>query len=367
MPWPSGVFGVANRKHELEDLNLKIALITDAWSPQTNGVVTTLKTVCALLRELGHQVETVTPEQFRNWPCPSYPEIRLAWGCGKKVRQRLHELQPDAIHIATEGPLGMAARAYCLKRGLPFTTSLHTRFAEYVHLRTGIPLAWGYAFLRWFHNRSERVMIATPSLAEELKAMGFKNIAQWSRGVDTELFRPMARTFSDYPRPIMLYTGRVAVEKNLEAFLGIDLPGTKVVVGDGPAKAELEKKYPQVRFAGYRFGEELARYMASADVFVFPSLTDTFGLVMLEALACGVPVAAFPVQGPKDVILDERVGCLDHDLKRAIETALTLQPAECRSYAGRYSWLECASLFESHLAPVAKQQSRPNAWWRGSV
>ena len=343
---------------------MKIALISDAWSPQVNGVVTTLQTTCAHLHAQGHTVETVTPDQFRHWPCPTYPEIPLAFGCGRKLRARLDAFQPDAIHIATEGPLGLAARAYCQQRKLPFTTSFHTRFSEYVNLRTGLPLSWGYAFLRWFHNASERVMTATPGLVDELKQRGFRNPVLWSRGVDTELFRPRDKGFLDATRPVMLYTGRVAVEKNIEAFLRLDLPGTKVVVGDGPQRQELERKYPDVRFVGYRYGEELAQHMAAADVFVFPSLTDTFGLVMLEALACGVPVAAFPVQGPNDVILDERVGSLDADLAKAIETALALKPEVCREYALRYSWQDCAKLFESFLAPFPKAMPKTMAWWQ---
>lgn len=333
---------------------MKLALITDAWSPQINGVVTTLRRTCEHLRAGGHRIETLTPDQFRHWPCPSYPEIPLALGCGPKLRKRLDEFRPDAIHIATEGPLGLAARNYCRRRGFPYTSSFHTRFAEYVQLRTGLPLSFGYAFLRWFHNGSERVMAATPALKAELEERGFRNPVLWSRGVDTELFRPRSKTFLDGPRPLMLYTGRVAVEKNIEAFLQVDLPGTKYVVGDGPQRTELERKYPEARFVGYRHGEELARYMAAADVFVFPSLTDTFGLVMLEALASGVPVAAFPVQGPLDVILSERVGCLHEDLKAAVSEALKLDPKECREYALKYSWGDCVRLFESYLAPISR-------------
>jgi glycosyltransferase involved in cell wall biosynthesis len=338
---------------------LKLALITDAWSPQVNGVVTTLRTTGELLRAAGHTVETITPDQFRTWPCPSYPEIRLALGCGGKLRARLEEFRPEAIHIATEGPLGLAARSYCRRRGLPFTTSFHTRFAEYIRLRTGLPLSWGYAFLRWFHNGGERVMAATPTLVQELRDRRFKSPVLWSRGVDTELFRPRSKAFLEGARPLMLYAGRVAVEKNLEAFIRTDLPGTKYVVGDGPQRAELERKYPQVRFVGYKQGEELARHIAAADVFVFPSRTDTFGLVMLEALASGVPVAAYPVQGPRDVILSGRVGCLDPDLKTAIAGALKLKSGDCREYALRYSWRDCARLFESYLAPVSE-----GAVWR---
>ncbi|MGX2039615.1 glycosyltransferase family 4 protein [Methylocaldum sp. MU1018] len=343
---------------------MKLALITDAWHPQINGVVTTLRTICEQLRALGHTVETFTPDRFRNWPCPSYPEIRLALGCGPKLRARLDEFRPDAIHIATEGPLGLAARRYCKRRGLPYTSSFHTRFAEYVHLRTGLPLAVGYAFLRWFHDGSERLMTATPALLEELKARGFKNPVLWSRGVDTELFRPRSKDFLPGSRPVLLYAGRVAIEKNIEAFLELDLPGAKYVVGDGPQREELESKYPDTRFVGYKKGEELARYLAAADVFVFPSRTDTFGLVMLEALAAGVPVAAFPVEGPKDVILSDRVGCLDADLKKAVTEALKLDPGDCRAYALGYSWRDCALLFESYLAPISKTDPRPAAWWQ---
>jgi glycosyltransferase involved in cell wall biosynthesis len=345
---------------------LKIALITDAWRPQINGVVTTLQKTGEQLREFGHVVETFTPDQFRNWPCPGYREIRLALGCGPKLRKRLDAFQPEAVHIATEGPLGLAARAYCLRRHLPYTTSFHTRFAEYVNLRLGFPLAWGYALLRRFHSRSERVMAATPALIEELQRRGFKTPALWSRGVDVELFRPRAKDFLDAPRPVFLYVGRVAIEKNIEAFLGLDLPGTKYVVGDGPQRAELESLHPEARFVGYKLGEELARYMAAADAFVFPSHTDTFGLVMLEALACGVPVAAFPVQGPKDVILDARVGRLDADLRKAALEALALNPEDCREYALGYAWPRCARQFESHLAriearsaPASVNQSYP--------
>lgn len=343
---------------------MKLALITDAWRPQINGVVTTLRTICEQLRAIGHTVETFTPDQFRNWPCPSYPEIRLALGCGPKLRARLDEFQPDAIHIATEGPLGLAARRYCKRRGLPYTSSFHTRFAEYIHLRTGLPLAAGYAFLRWFHRGSERLMTATPTLLAELEARGFKNPVLWSRGVDTDLFRPRDKNFLPDARPVLLYAGRVAIEKNIEAFLELDLPGAKYVVGDGPQREELERKYPDVRFVGYKHGEELAQYLAAADVFVFPSRTDTFGLVMLEALASGVPVAAFPVEGPKDVILSERVGCLDEDLKKAVAGALKLDSDACRRYALRYSWRDCALLFESYLAPIPKNGPRSTAWWQ---
>ena len=334
---------------------MKLALITDAWRPQINGVVTTLSTVAERLAAAGHTIELITPDQFRNWPCPTYPEIRLALGCGRSLRRRLDGFRPDAIHIATEGPLGLAARAYCLRRGFPFTTSFHTLFAEYVNVRTGLPLAWGYRFLAWFHNAGARVMTATPSLVEDLGQRGFRNPVLWSRGVDIQLFRPMREKLLPGPGPIMVYVGRVAVEKNIEAFLSLDLPGSKYVIGDGPQRRELQRKYPDVYYLGYKQGEDLARHLASADVFVFPSLTDTFGLVMLEALACGVPVAALPVRGPLDVILSEKVGCLDQDLRRAVTLALTLNREDCRQYALAYSWEHCARLFESHLEPLAQE------------
>ncbi len=344
---------------------MKIALITDAWRPQINGVVTTLQKTCEHLRGFGHTVETFTPDQFDNWPCPGYGEIRLALGCGPKLRKHLRQFQPDAVHIATEGPLGLAARNYCVGNGVPFTTSFHTRFAEYINLRLHIPLSWGYAFLRWFHAKSERIMVATPALMDELKQRGFNNPVLWSRGVEVDLFRPSEKGFLDGQRPIWLYAGRVAIEKNLEVFLRLDLPGTKYIVGDGPQREELERKYPEARFVGYKLGGELAQTMAAADVFVFPSLTDTFGLVLLEALSCGVPVAAFPVRGPIDVILDQQVGCLDDNLQQAALNALALNPSDCRAYAMNYAWQNCVRQFEGHLAPITRQPGqRPLAWWQ---
>ena len=336
---------------------LTIALITDAWHPQVNGVVTTLRTVTGKLRERGHQVETITPDQFRNWPCPTYPEIRLALGCGRRLHRRLDALRPDAIHIATEGPLGMSARAYCRRHQLPFSTSFHTLFAEYVNVRTGIPLSWGYRFLSGFHNAGQRAMAATPGMVEQLRQRGFTNPVLWSRGVDTELFQPRLENLLQGDGPKLLYVGRVAIEKNIEAFLALDVPGTKYIIGDGPQRYELERRHGDAVFLGYKHGEDLARHVASADVFVFPSLTDTFGLVMLEALACGVPVAAFPVQGPRDVILSDKVGCLDDDLATAVTQALTLSRDDCREYALGYTWDQCARLFESHLAPISRHPS----------
>lgn len=333
------------------EFSLKIALISDAWRPQINGVVTTLTKTCQMLTGLGHRVEAITPDRFKTWPCPSYPEIHLALGSAAKVSGILEDFQPEAIHIATEGPLGLAGRKYCLSRGLPFTTSFHTRFPEYVNLRFGFPLGWSYGYLRWFHNRASRMMVATPSLMDELRAKGFGRPVLWSRGVDADLFSPDAAIGLDDPRPIFLYAGRVAIEKGIEDFLGLDLPGTKYVVGDGPQRASLAQKFPEARFVGYRTGRELAGYIAAADVFVFPSRTDTFGLVLLEALACGVPVAAYPVQGPKDVLMDDRVARLNENLYQAALEALNLNKAGCHQYALGFSWENCARQFLSNLEP----------------
>ncbi|MFO1418280.1 MAG: glycosyltransferase family 1 protein [Methylotetracoccus sp.] len=343
---------------------MKLALISDAWRPQVNGVVTTLTKTCETLVGLGHTVETLTPDRFWTVPCPTYPEIRLAVGCGRKLARMLDDYGPDAIHIATEGPLGWAGRRYCQRRGIPFTTSFHTRFPEYVKLRFGIPLSWGYAALRYFHNAAERVMVATPSLLYELQGLGFASLAQWSRGVDAELFHPRPKGFVDVPRPLSLYAGRVAVEKNIEDFLRLDIPGTKLIVGDGPQRAELQARYPDVRFVGAKVGEELASYFAAADVFVFPSRTDTFGLVLLEALASGVPVAAYPVPGPLDVVTDPTVGCLNEDLAEAVRGALTLEPDDCRAFALRFSWEQCARQFLGFLAPIGERPERTSLRWR---
>ncbi|MGE0724536.1 MAG: glycosyltransferase family 4 protein, partial [Alphaproteobacteria bacterium] len=259
---------------------MRLALVTDAWFPQVNGVVRTLSTVRGELERAGHRVDVVSPDQFRTVPCPTYPEIRLALGARGRMARRLAEIAPDAIHVATEGPLGMAARAWCRRRGVPFTTSFHTRFPEYVEARIGLPRRWLYAWLRRFHAAAAGVMVATPSLMDELAGYGFGNLRLWSRGVDTALFRPGPKDLYDLPRPVFLYVGRVAVEKNVEAFLSLDLPGSKVVVGDGPQRAELERRHAGAVFLGAKTGDELARHFAAADVFVFPSRTDTFGLVM---------------------------------------------------------------------------------------
>jgi glycosyltransferase involved in cell wall biosynthesis len=331
---------------------MRIALATDAWLPQVNGVVTTLARTREELTRLGHEVFYVTPEGFRTAPLPSYPEIRMALFPGRRIATMLDAFAPDAIHIATEGTIGLATRAYCVRRNLPFTTAYHTRFPEYVRLRTRLPLKAGYALSRWFHGRAARTMVATASLREELEAWGFRNLAPWSRGVDGTLFRPRPRVPSSDPRPVYLYCGRVAIEKNIEAFLSLDLPGTKVVVGDGPDLAMLRRKYPDARFTGYRKGEALAQTIAQADVFVFPSRTDTFGIVLIEAMACGVPVAAFPVPGPIDVIEDGVTGILSEDLHTAAVQALNLSRHACVAAASRYTWEASARQFLSNLEPV---------------
>lgn len=333
---------------------MRILLVTDAWAPQVNGVVRTLQTVSRELERLGHVVRAVTPSEFRTIPCPTYPEIRLALFPRRRLTEILDRFDPDAIHIATEGPLGQAARRLCLKRGLPFTTSYHTRFPDYVYARFRVPRGWTFALMRRFHAAAKGVMVAAPSLRRELTDHGFANVVPWSRGVDTEIFRPGPRDALDGVRPIHLYVGRVAVEKNIEAFLSLPLPGTKHVVGDGPLLETLKRKYPDVRFEGARFGADLARSYASADVFVFPSRTDTFGLVMLEALACGVPVAAFPVSGPLDVVDGTGVGVLDEDLGRAIEGARRISSDACRTHALAHSWEACARQFLANLHPRPK-------------
>jgi glycosyltransferase involved in cell wall biosynthesis len=329
---------------------LHVAIVTDAWHPQVNGVVRTLATTGDELRSMGHRVTFITPADFRTIPCPTYPEIRLSVLPQRKVARLLEAAAPCAIHIATEGPLGHAARRYCLARGLPFTTAYHTKFPEYVHARSGIPPSWTYAVMRRFHAPSSGVMVATRSLRRELEAHGFANIRDWTRGVDIALFHPRPPTL-DLPRPILMYVGRVAVEKNIGAFLALDRPGTKVVVGDGPQRAELERRYPGVVFVGAKQGEDLAAHYASADVFVFPSRTDTFGLVLIEALASGVPVAAYPVPGPLDVIADSGAGALDDDLGLAVDRALTIDREAARAHALNFTWRRCAETFVDNLQP----------------
>ncbi len=340
---------------------MRVVIVSDAWHPQINGVVRTLERLCIELARFGHEVEIIGPDRFGSIPCPTYSDIRLALAPGRRIRRLIDAAQPGAIHIATEGPLGWAARAYCRTRGLPFTTAYHTRFPDYVRARTGLPPALTYAILRRFHAPSARLMVATPSLERELNQRGFLNLARWSRGVDTDLFRPRPKDALNLPRPIHLYVGRLSVEKNLRAFLSLDMPGSKVLVGDGPQAAELKRSFPGVVFLGVKFGEDLARVYAAADVFVFPSRTDTFGLVLLEALASGVPIAAYPVPGPIDVLGDSGAGALGEDLGDAIKRARAIAPERARAHALTFSWTRSAEQFFSNLMLVNQQAERSSA------
>ncbi len=330
---------------------IKVLIVTDAWHPQVNGVVRTLEILGRELKTRGHEVRYATPENHLTVPMPTYPEIRLSLFPRRALEKTITEFNADAIHIATEGTLGLSARAICLKRKLPFSTSFHTRFPDYVRARFPfIPERFIYRALRWFHAPATAMMVATPSLKAELERHGFLNVKLWSRGVDVEQFRPGAKTVLNFPRPIFLYVGRVALEKNVEAFLKLDLPGTKVVIGDGPQRTELERRYAQVRFLGPKTGDDLVRHYAASDVFVFPSHTDTFGLVLLEALACGVPVAAYPVQAPLEVIGNAPVAAFDNDLKAACLRALAISPDACRRFALAHSWHACTEQFLANLA-----------------
>jgi glycosyltransferase involved in cell wall biosynthesis len=347
-----GAHTVATARPAGSRRRLRIALVTDAWLPQINGVTTTLSTCRERIEQRGHTVKVLSPDLFFNVPCPRYPHIRLAVLPGRKLRRRLDRFLPDAIHIATEGPLGIAARRYCARRRLPFTTAFHTKFAEYLEAYAWVPSRWTYRAQRWFHGGAERTLVPTPTVRNELEKRGFQHLVNWDRGVDTDLFRPRSGNFYNLPRPVFLSVGRVAPEKNLAAFLDLDLPGSKVVVGDGPARDALERAHPEVHWAGFRLGEDLARHYAGADVFVFPSKTDTFGVVMLEANASGLPVAAFPVPGPIDVVEHGVTGVLDDDLGTACRTATEIDPADCRRYAKARSWDRCAELLVENLALI---------------
>ncbi len=334
---------------------MNIAIVTDAWFPQVSGVATTIEATKRELERMGHTVLVVGPSDFKfTVPLPTYPEIRLALRAKRRLAKILDAFKPDAIHIAVEGPLGLAAHRYCRKRGMQFTTAYHTRFPEYLNVRTGIPVSWIYPIVRWFHGKAARTMVAAPLLKEELEGRGFKNLVLWNRGVDAELFRPDDPFPLPGTRPIFMHMGRVAPEKNIEAFLELDLPGTKYVVGDGPARRKLEKKYPEAVFTGYKFGRELARHLAAADVFVFPSLTDTLGLVMLEANACGVPVAAFPSEASRSVIEDGVNGVLSDDLREACMRALMLSREKARETALKFDWQKPTELFLEHLEQSAR-------------
>lgn len=338
---------------------MKIIIVTDAWYPQVNGVVRTLDETSKQLKKLGHEVKLISPEGFLTIPCPTYPEIRLSLFPGAKVSSMIREFNPDCLHISTEGPLGLSARGYASRNGLAFTSAYHTRFPEYVHARTKLPLKITYSFLRWFHSRSELVMVPTEEVKKDLIKYKIGNPKIWSRGVDLEIFKPKKGRKKN-KKPILLNVGRVAVEKNLEAFLKIDLPYEKWVVGDGPALKELKKKYPEVIFHGAKNKEELEYYYNKADVFVFPSKTDTFGLVLLEAMACGLPVAAFPVSGPLDVIGSSNAGCLNSSLKEACKKALLIPRKVPREYAKTFSWEATSKTFETYLVSIRDKDTTYN-------
>jgi glycosyltransferase involved in cell wall biosynthesis len=335
---------------------MRIAIVTDAWEPQVNGVVRTLQAVREVLERHGHRIDIISPDLFYSLPMPTYPEIRLAITRVRRVGAMLEQFHPDAIHLATEGPLCVAARRWCLRQGFPFSTASHSQFPDYVSARSGVPARWIWRYIKWFHAPSYRILASTPSIRQSLIDHGLAQVAHWGRGVDLKLYRPGLAphpAIAAMAGPVQLYVGRVAVEKNLEAFLRTTHPGTKVVVGDGPARAALEAQYPEVRFMGPLFGEELASAYAAADVFVFPSRTDTFGLVMIEALACGVPVAAYPVTGPIDVLTPE-TGAMDTDLTRAIGEALTRDRQACAAYGRTFTWENSARQFLNALIPIGE-------------
>ncbi len=334
-----------------EAVEVRIAIVTDAWEPQVNGVVRTLQSVRRVLEAQGHRVEVISPDRFYSLPCPTYPEIRLALASTGSVGAMLEQFRPNAIHLATEGPLCVAARRWCLRNHMPFTTAYHTQFPDYVSARSGVPAEWIWRYIRWFHAPSQAILASTPSIRESLIAHGLTKVKHWGRGVDLAAFHPGLAphpAMAGLEGPVQLYVGRVAVEKNLEAFLKTSHPGTKVVVGDGPARSSLEARFPEAKFLGPMFGAELASAYAAADVFVFPSKTDTFGLVMIEALACGVPVAAYPVTGPVDVLTAE-TGAMDADLGTAITAALTRDRQACAAYGRSFTWEASASQFLAAL------------------
>jgi glycosyltransferase involved in cell wall biosynthesis len=347
-----------SRARAAKSTAMKVLIATDAWRPQVNGVVRTLGSLARAAAKLGVEIEFLSPDGFWTFPVPTYPGLRLALPRRKRIAERIEAARADAIHIATEGPIGHAVRAYCVRSGRPFTTSYTTRFPEYISARSPIPQAWIYNALRRFHAAATVTMVATPSLMAELSQRGFGNLGMWTRGVDIDLFRPDRAIDLDFPRPIFMTVGRVAVEKNLPAFLALDLPGTKVIIGAGPQVGELKRRYPGAKFLGQLDNGILAAHLAAADVFVFPSLTDTFGIVQLEALASGVPIAAFPVTGPKDVIGGSPIGVLNEDLRVACMQALWISREACREFALRYSWENSAGQFIGHARKVAVGAAR---------
>jgi glycosyltransferase involved in cell wall biosynthesis len=341
----------------LIEQEMRIAIVTDAWEPQVNGVVRTLQSVRKVLEAQGHKVLVISPDRFYSVPCPTYPEIRLAMVRSRTIGDLLDEFSPHAVHLATEGPVCVAARRWCLRHDFPFTTAYHTQFPDYVEARSGVPAEWVWRYIRWFHAPAQSILASTPSIRQALIDHGLTQVRHWGRGVDLANFRPGLDphpAMAQLEGPVQLYVGRVAVEKNLEAFLASTYPGTKVVVGDGPARATLSAKYPQARFLGSMFGAELASAYAAADVFVFPSKTDTFGLVMIEALACGTPVAAYPVTGPVDILTPE-TGAMDADLDVAIAAALTKDRAVCAEYGRGFTWEASAHQFLMALVPIIEE------------
>lgn len=336
---------------------MRVLIATDAWRPQVNGVVRSLEHLAHEAPALGAEIEFLTPDAFRTVPMPTYKEIRLAFAMPWQVRRIVDRIKPDFIHIATEGPIGLSTRHICLSDGHTFTTSYHTRFPEYLSARAPVPERWSYAAIRRFHNAGAATMVSSPTLERDLAARGFRNLVRWSRGVDADIFQPRTERPLSFPGPVFLYVGRVSVEKNVEAFLALDLPGSKVIVGDGPARAQLAARYPQAHFLGVKTGEDLAAVYASADVFVFPSVTDTFGIVLLEALASGLPIAAFPVMGPVDVVGDSGTGVLDADLRAAALAALDIPRDLCRAHALTFNWQASARQFLDNIRRVQSPQA----------
>ncbi len=348
---------------------MKIVIVTDAWDPQVNGVINTLKHAARVIEAKGHEVRFLTPQYFKTIPTPTYPEIRLSLFPYRKLARMIGDYRPQVVHIATEGPLGFAARRYCKRHKLRFTTAYHTQFPEYIRLRAPLPLSVSYRFMRWFHGGAVHTLVTTASMHDHLSKWGLRNLKVWTRGVDTELFRQGEKKFLNTERPVFMYIGRVAVEKNIQAFLELDLPGSKYVIGDGPQLRELKDKFPAVTFTGYIDNHLLSKHLAAADVFVFPSKTDTFGLVLLEANACGLPIAAYPVPGPKDVVVQGSNGYLSEDLREACLQALRLNPDDCRSVAMQYTWQrvgeQLLSYFQVNEVEAGPQHAlRRSAQWK---
>jgi glycosyltransferase involved in cell wall biosynthesis len=329
----------------------RILLVTDAWHPQINGVVRTMEKMAEELKKMGQEIFFITPQDYRTIPCPTYPEIRLSINAYPKVYRKIREINPNVVHIATEGPLGFFARGYCIDHKIHFTTSYHTKFPEYIKQRFKIPLKITYAYLRFFHKRAAKILVTTPTMVKELSSRGFKNLVVWARGVDHSVFSNTPKKKLSYKSPIFIYVGRVAIEKNIKTFLNLKLEGSKIVIGDGPQLNELKKKYTEINFLGAMNEKEIAAYLAASDVFVFPSKTDTFGIVIIEALAAGVPVAAYPVPGPIDILQGTSVDCLDEDLSISIKKALKINREDCKKVSEKYTWENCAKIFLDSIIP----------------